>query len=360
MSVRITWPVVGQRFTNNAGQWYTIIEVNGALKIRIKFDEGFEKVTQKCNILSGSIRLPKYLPGMFVKDKIGNDVEIIKIFKGRSYARFRWEDGYTRDQQISCITLNTIMREEDSQTLNPAISIGKFFQTKAGHQFEVVAREDNGRFKIKFKSPVEYEQSVHGSNIISGSIANAFIPSHSGKGYLGLGRSGAESKVYRTWAGMLKRCYDYRPKAVTYHDCVVCNEWLHLKNFEDWFIEQVVQEEWELDKDLLIKGNKIYSPTTCVFLPREINAFLTSRKNHRGEWPIGVTYHSRIGKWQATCNTNGWTEPYIGVYTSPNEAFLAYKEVKERYAKHLAEKWSGVIDVKAIEALQFYSIDISD
>lgn len=359
---KITWPLVGDRFKNNSGDWYTVIEINGCNNIKIRFDDGFEKVVAKGNIKSGSIRLPKVREGQTYKDKLGNTVLLLKLEKG-GFCTFQWEDGYERRCQSSVISLNTIMREEDSKLLNPTFKVGYKGVLKGLYKYEVVRVENSSKVTILIHEPVPHEVTVNSGNLIRGTVTNRYVPSVAGVGILGIESVDVRSKVYRTWSGMLKRVYTpiSDNEIINYGDtCSVHPDWHYFPNFKKWFDTQILKDDWHLDKDLLVKGNKQYSPDKCVLLPKEVNWFLTSRKNHRGLWPIGVTYHDRINKWQATCSTNNNGDGYIGVYNSPEDAFYAYKKVKEQYAKDLAEKWKGIIDDKAIVALLRYEVSITD
>ena len=79
-------------------------------------------------------------------------------------------------------------------------------------------------------------------------------------------------KFYSVWRHMLYRCYslEYQSRFATYVGCTVCEEWKYLSNFKKWFDENYI-EGFDLDKDILVKGNKIYSPDTSVFVPKHIN-----------------------------------------------------------------------------------------
>ena len=104
-----------------------------------------------------------------------------------------------------------------------------------------------------------------------------------GIGYMGNATSkvnGVKKDSYNTWRGMLERCYGekYQKKFPTYIDCSVCDEWKSYENFERWYnlnYYEVENEKMQLDKDILFKGNKIYSPNTCVFVPQRINKLFT-------------------------------------------------------------------------------------
>lgn len=141
---------------------------------------------------------------------------------------------------------------------------------------------------------------------------------------------------YRTWTNMLKRCYSdrYQDKKPTYKGCTVSEEWKLFSNFRKWMVEQ----EWEgmqLDKDILVIGNKVYSAETCVFVTSLVNAFLTERGNDRGEWPIGVHWQTDVGKFKAYCN-NPFTgkQEYLGYFSCPQQAHKAWlaKKLEHAYA----------------------------
>jgi hypothetical protein len=94
---------------------------------------------------------------------------------------------------------------------------------------------------------------------------------------------------YSLWANMLGRCYS-RSKAhtqPTYAGCTVDPQWHTFSVFREWLVSNHFTQGMQLDKDLLIDGNKHYSPTTCVLLPQSINAFLTDKQKPR-ELPTGI------------------------------------------------------------------------
>lgn len=173
--------------------------------------------------------------------------------------------------------------------------------------------------------------------------------------------SARKHPALQTWMMMLKRCYRKKDlkKEPTYIGCSVCEEWLTFSNFAKWYEENYV-EGYELDKDLIKKGNKVYSPETCCFIPHKINQALTNRRLHRGTEPIGV-YKTRNNTYSAHCGVDG-VQLHLGTYPTPEEAFLAYKEAKENYFKELAEKYykEGKITERVYRALLDYRVEITD
>ena len=119
-------------------------------------------------------------------------------------------------------------------------------------------------------------------------------------------------------------------------------------------------EGFELDKDLLIKGNKVYNESTCVFIPAEINSLLTKRTTSRGKHLIGVSWCNKGKAFRAMVNKNKGKQEYLGYFNTELEAFNAYKVAKESFIKEQADKWKDKIDDRAYEALMNYQVEITD
>ena len=117
---------------------------------------------------------------------------------------------------------------------------------------------------------------------------------------------------------------------------------------------------FELDKDLLTKGNKVYSENTCVFIPKEINSVLTKRTASRGEYLIGVCWHKRDKAFIARLGKNKGKRENLGYFKTEIEAFNAYKIAKESFIKEQANKWKSQINNRAYEALMNYNVEITD
>lgn len=168
----------------------------------------------------------------------------------------------------------------------------------------------------------------------------------------------SNTKVHKLWLGMLERCYSKsrQVKTPTYIGCSVCDEWLLFSNFKRWFDEHYV-EGWHLDKDILVKGNKVYSPETCCFVPQEINGLLSKRQRFRGNYPIGV--RKNYSTFVAECQVGNGRLKYYG-FSTPEDAFEVYKQTKERHIKDVANKWRGKISDSVYQALYNYKVDIND
>lgn len=143
---------------------------------------------------------------------------------------------------------------------------------------------------------------------------------------------------YETWRNMLERCYSarYQERKPTYKGCTVTDEWLTFTNFKSW-MEKQNWEDKQLDKDLLIEGNKVYSADTCVFVTQTVNKFTTDRGSDRGEWLIGVYWDKSKEKFRAQCS-NPFTKKNerLGYFTTEIQAHQTWLKRKLELAHELA------------------------
>lgn len=168
-------------------------------------------------------------------------------------------------------------------------------------------------------------------------------------------------KAYDTWRLMLDRCYsdDFHETHPSYKDCSVCEEWLKFSNFKQWFDRNYV-EGYQLDKDILVKGNRVYSPQFCCFIPQRINSLLTKQSKATRKSIVGVTERYN-GKYLAYYTKNR-KNICLGTYDTKEEAFLAYKAHKEAYIKEMAQEYfaNGKINEQVYQALMNYEVEITD
>lgn len=139
---------------------------------------------------------------------------------------------------------------------------------------------------------------------------------------------------YKVWTGVLRRCYDqkFQEKWPTYSECSIAREWHSFSSFRAWMIDQPYEQS-AIDKDLLLPGNKVYSPETCVFVSGALNNFLTDRASFSGKWPTGVDWHKRSRMFRAACS-NPFTgkREYLGHFDAPEEAHEAWRSRKHELA----------------------------
>ena len=143
---------------------------------------------------------------------------------------------------------------------------------------------------------------------------------------------------YTKWKGMLKRCYSgkYQARQPTYIGATVFEEWLIFSNFRSWMEDK----NWvgmELDKDIIVPGNKHYSPETCCFVSRAINALLNDHEADRGVCPQGVSFDKCKGKYQTYCRHNG-NQKHLGYHSTLEAASMTYRTYKHALIRKIARE----------------------
>ena len=245
--------------------------------------------------------------------------------------------------------------------------VGKVCKSKSSGDFKVLKYNDARNVEIQFLK-TGYEATVELGSIRKGEVKDPYSPSVFGVGLLGTKYpstiNGRNTKEYEIWCSMLKRCYNdtYQKKNPTYIGCKVSDKFKIYEYFYEWCHKQFgfSNKDWHLDKDLLAKGNKIYSESTCVFIPREINSLLVKSTASRGKHLIGVCWCKRDKAFIARVRKNKGRSEHLGLFNTELEAFNTYKQAKESFIKEQAEKWKGKIDERAYEALINYAVEITD
>ena len=242
---------------------------------------------------------------------------------------------------------------------------------KCGEIAIIVNYANRNDITVQFKTTGELVKTTY-KHFKDGLVKSRFVPSVFGVGYLGyektVDENGKALKSYSVWMHMLERCYSDKEqkKCPTYKGCSVCEEWHNYSNFKEWFNKnyyEIENQTMNLDKDILVKGNKIYSPETCVFVPTRINTFFTKSNKSRGKYPIGVYFNKNAKKFMAYCSMliNGKKiKKYLGLYNTIEEAFNAYKQFKEAYIKQVADEYKDKIPQKLYEAMYNYEVEIND
>ena len=245
--------------------------------------------------------------------------------------------------------------------------VGKILKSKNFGDFKIVKYNDSANVEIQFIN-TGYETSSQLEHIKNGNVKDPYVASVHGVGILGAKYpsrvNGVLTKEYDLWQNMLKRCYSdaYKKRCPTYEGCEVSDNFKSYEYFYEWCHKQIgfSNQGWQLDKDLLVKGNKVYNEFTCVFLPKEINSVLTKSTATRGEYLIGVSWSNTNKAFVAKVNKNKGKQEYLGYFKSELEAYNAYKTAKESFIKEQANKWKGQIDDRAYNALMNYTVEITD
>ena len=245
--------------------------------------------------------------------------------------------------------------------------VGKVFKSLNSGDFKIVKYNDSYNVEIQFVN-TGYEMVARLGHIKSGGVKDPYSPSVYGVGITGTKYpsrvNGVLTKEYDLWTGMLRRCYSdaLKKKYPTYIDCEVSDKFKSYEYFYEWCHKQIGfnSKDWQLDKDLLVKGSKVYSENTCVFIPQEINLMLIKCDASRGEHLIGVCWHKKDNAFVAKVSKTKGKREYLGFFKTEIEAFNSYKQAKESFVKEQANKWKSHIDERAYEALINYEVEITD
>ena len=161
--------------------------------------------------------------------------------------------------------------------------------------------------------------------------------------------------AHLVWTGVIARGFSskFKQKHQTYEYVTVCTEWLLFSNFRNWWVENNVRG-WQLDKDLLVKGNLVYGPDSCIYIPGHINLLLTDHAASRGDYPLGVS--KSWNKFQSH-GCRGECQKYLGCFNTPEQAHKAWQigkigAIGDAIDKYTEEANSlGVFDVRIVNAL---------
>lgn len=175
-------------------------------------------------------------------------------------------------------------------------------------------------------------------------------------------------REYRLWQDMLLRCTQkYWDKFPTYTGTSCSENFKSYAFFYEWCNRQTglnAKDEngksWQLDKDILIKGSKLYSEDTCVFVSQRVNYLLVKRDRFRGKHPIGVCWDKQRSKYLSRCCNGFGGSDHLGYFDTTKDAFQAYKNFKEQLIKQVANEYKEQIDPRVYNALMKYEVNIND
>jgi hypothetical protein len=247
--------------------------------------------------------------------------------------------------------------------------IGEVSYNKYGSKMTIVEYKNSNDMTIEFDDG--HIRKTDYTSFKDGGVGNPYDKSVCGVGYLGEGEfktsiGHKHTREYHDWLHMIQRCYNDKNLLArpTYKDCSVCEEWHNFQKFASWHKENYYEVEGELmslDKDILIKGNRMYSPETCVFVPKRINNLFETKLDNNTSGTRGIYLDKRYNTYSANCGVgNGKRSKHIGSFKTLDEAFLAYKEFKENFIKQVADEYKDRIPQRLYEALYNYKVEIND
>ena len=261
--------------------------------------------------------------------------------------------------------------------------LGKSNYNNKGYLMILVEYKDCHHIVVEFQDKYKARVSTDYKSFENGNVDNPYYPTFHNVGFIGQGKyktkeKGKDTRCFKIWQSMIERCYSekFQEKNPSYKKCIVCEKWHNFQNFADWFYENVYDcnnEKLQLDKDILVKGNKIYSPETCILVPQRINTLFIKCDKSRGKYPIGVTQYSSIknnNKYEyliVQCSifkdeTGKRKLKKLGYFplSEPFHAFYVYKQFKENYIKQIADEYKDLIPTKLYEAMYRYEVEIND
>ena len=245
--------------------------------------------------------------------------------------------------------------------------VGKICKSNLSGDFKILKYNGSKDVEIQFIN-TGFETIATLGNIKNGKVKDLYLPSVYGVGIIGTKYPSevnrVKTKEYVLWLNMFQRCYSttLKKRNPTYEGCEVSNNFKYFEYFYEWCNKQIGfnNEGWQLDKDLLIKGNKVYSEDFCVFIPSDINLLLTKSTASRGEYLIGVSWCKTNKAFKAQVSRSKGKSEYLGLFKTETEAYNAYKIAKESFVKEQANKFKSQIDPRAYEALMNYTVEITD
>lgn len=257
--------------------------------------------------------------------------------------------------------------------------LGKKSTNHQGCLMEIITYNNANNIVVEFQDEHKAKVCTNYKAFILGSVKNPYYPYVFNVGMIGVKYSskinGVNTKEYIIWRSMLMRCFDneYKKRQLAYNDVSCCKEWLLFENFYEWLHSQsnfdkwLNNGEWTLDKDILVKNNRMYSPAACLLVPKHVNSLFIKQNRKRGSLPIGVSYceNKKDNKYRAYVSMRNLGNKFaktIGYYNSPEKAFNAYKKFKEIIIKQVAQQeyTKGNITKQCYESMMNYEVEITD
>ncbi len=241
--------------------------------------------------------------------------------------------------------------------------IGEQFTTKHSGMCTVKSVENLKKITVQFEDGFETTCTLQ--HLKEGSVLNPYHPKIYGVGFIGEGEylckiNGKIHPYYDAWRGCLRRCYDHKwqDRFPRYKGCTFYEGWYNYQDFSKWSDQQIFYPGYKLDKDLIVYGNNVYGPETCVYLPNELNCIIAEHWLDRA-LPKGVNkvldFEKSKKKYTANCNRvgRGYT---VGYFETVEEAAEFYILTKENYVKERAMVWKDLISSRAFEALMVWKV----
>lgn len=253
---------------------------------------------------------------------------------------------------------------------NRKFDVGSINKNNYGTEMKIIEYNTYDDIVIEFQDEYKYKVRNTCNNFIKGDIKNPYDRTVYGIGYFGVGDYSwlSDQRIYDAWKDMLRRCYDpYKlneNRYAEYRDCFVCDSWKNFQNFAKWYDEnyyEVPNESMQVDKDILNNGSKLYSPETCLIVPKRINQLFIGVNLIKDDGlPIGCSINKRVKEPYIMVTCRCGDERYISKthykLDQVEQAFLDYKKVKEKYIQQIATKYAAYLPSKVYRSLMGYKL----
>ena len=369
---------VGTTKYNNQGCLMKVVEYNKYNDIIVEFQDEYKKRVKTTWQLfqNGLIACPTY----YMSKRLGN-IKHNKQGCLMKVIEYNGADNITvefQDDGKECVKTKWVYFQK-GEVLNPYVfksRVGETKYNKQGCLMKVIEYNSSVDVVVEFQDEYKWKTHTQWIHFQNGNVRNCYAPSIFNVGITGnkynIIHNGKHIKEYVIWCAMIQRCYDekLKNKYLTYKDVTCCKEWLLFENFYEWIHKQENFKVWLntdkycLDKDILVKGNKVYSPNTCCLVPDYINglfATMTTSEKRKNKLPIGVYYRKSCALYYAMIQQDGHSMR-SQLYETPEEAFQIYKQHKEVFLKQVAEREynKGTISKKCYEAMMRWEVEIGD
>lgn len=380
----------GEIIYNNQGLKMWVKEYRNNKNIDIEFEDGYIVYNKKyTDFKRGKISNKNFKRAYTVESPLFNDRTgeegvnnqnlkmKIKEYRGCNDIDIIFEDGYLaknktykhfiigkiHNKNFKCVRFSGI---DGNKQLKDRTNESNY--NKYGSKMTIINYKSYRDIIVQFQNGYKKHSSY--GEFKNGSISSPYDKTYYNVGYIGEGEylisvNGSHTKEYSVWKGIVSRCYNPKEKEVnkSYRDVICCDDWLCFQNFAEWYSKnyyEIGNERMHIDKDILVKGNKIYSPENCLIVPERINILFVKNKNKRGKYPIGVHYDDREKCFVAGYNL--FKESIrVGYYNNPIKAFYkGYKPAKEKLIKKVADQYKDKIPKKLYDAMYNYIVEITD
>lgn len=243
------------------------------------------------------------------------------------------------------------------------ISVGDIFPLSSG-TCTVISYERSSRVTVRHNDQYGHISIVDSANLRKGNVRNPYAACLYGFGRIGVGIHACKigkrkTPAYALWSGIMQRgyCPEFKRSNPSYSDVTVCADWHDFQCFAEWFYSQKssARPGFQLDKDLIIDGNREYSPEACSFVPSQINSLLNDCAGRRGKLKQGVSLVDRKNAYVARISIKG-TPVKIGSFLTEDAAYSAYLSAKTKYVRAMAEEYKPFLHPSVYQNLKLWTL----